>query len=87
MFVSESTVDLREVSSARISCDDTDLQCTGRNQPICKSRAIIETDEPTDWQEERRKVGAFLRENVPGCLVLAVLFAAMVGFGVGLGFL
>ena len=48
---------------------------------------VIETDEPTDWQEERRKVGAFLRENVPGCLVLAVLFAAMVGFGVGLGFL
>ena len=30
----------REVSSARVSCDDTDLQCSGRNQPICSSRAI-----------------------------------------------
>ena len=27
-------------NSARISCDDTALQCTGRNQPICKSRAM-----------------------------------------------
>ena len=32
--------DLREVSSARISCDETVLQCTGRNQPICSSRAM-----------------------------------------------
>ncbi len=35
-----SNTDLREVSSARISCDDTVFQCTGRNQPICKSRAV-----------------------------------------------
>ena len=49
---------------------------------------IIEADEPTDWRGERQKVGAVLREKkVPGCFVLAVLFAAMVGFGVGLGFL
>ena len=48
---------------------------------------IVEVGEPTDWREERRKLGAFLRENVPGCLMLVVLFAAMVGFGVGLGFL
>ena len=38
--MSASSTDLREVSSARISCDDTDLQCIGRNQPICSSRAI-----------------------------------------------
>ena len=37
--MSASSTDLREVSSARISCDDTDLQCTGRNQPICNGRA------------------------------------------------
>ena len=40
ILMSASCTDLREVSSARISCDDTDLQCTGRNQPICSSRAM-----------------------------------------------
>ena len=34
MLTSASFTDLREVSSARISCDDTVLQCTGLNQPI-----------------------------------------------------
>ena len=38
--MSASFTDLREVSSARISCDDTDLQCTGLNQPICRRRAM-----------------------------------------------
>ena len=38
--MSTSFTDLRELRSARISCDETVLQCTGRNQPICKSRAM-----------------------------------------------
>ena len=42
--------------------------------------SVIETDELTDWREERRRVGAFLRENLPGCAVLVVLFAAVIGF-------
>ena len=49
--------------------------------------SVVEPDAPIDWKVERGKVRAFLGENVPGCLVLAALFAAMVGFGVGLGFL
>ena len=32
--VGEIRLQGREVSSARISCDDTVLQCAGRNQPI-----------------------------------------------------
>ena len=35
-----SAIDFREVSSARISRDDTALQCAGRNQPIRSSRAM-----------------------------------------------
>ena len=38
--MSTFSTDLREDRSARTSCDDTDLQCTGRNQPICSSRAV-----------------------------------------------
>ena len=40
MSTSALCIALREVNSARISCDDTVLQCTGRNQPICRSRAM-----------------------------------------------
>lgn len=43
--------------------------------------SVIETERPTDWKAERRIVGTFLRENVPGCAVLVVLFAFVVGIG------